>query len=118
MGEQRAWAVSPEAKMTQANFLCLTHNLTVILNRLIDQDADAPELSPNYEAKQKKEKRLTKLIKYCKEKGREVPALLLTATRLAELPKKFIIWLREVIRNQCSWIESMRRLELCCDKKH
>lgn len=118
LGEQRAWAVSPEAKMTQANFLCLTHNLTVILNRKIDQDADAPELSPNYEAKQKKEKRLTKLIKYCKEKGREVPALLLTATRLAELPKKFIIWLREVIRNQCSWIESMRRLELCCDKKH
>jgi hypothetical protein len=75
-------------------------------------------LSPNYAVKEKQEKRIEKLKKKCKEKGQMVPKLLLSWSRLTEMPKNFMIWLRETIRDGCTWAEAMRRLELCCARKY
>lgn len=116
--EQRAWAVSPEAKEAQANFMCLTHNLTLILNRKVERESPEPELSPNHSARKKKNERVKELEKKCLEKKIPVSTLLLTPTRLAEIPKKFIIWLRESIRIPCSWVLAISRLELCCARKY
>lgn len=116
--EQKAWAVSSEAKNAQANFICLTHNLSLILNRRLDKEAKKPELSPNYQAKQKQVKRTEKLKKKCEEIGQAVPKLLLVWSELAEMPKKFLIWLRETIRDKSSWSIAMERLELCCARRY
>lgn len=116
--EQKAWAVSRISKNAQANFICLTHNLCLILNRKVDKNAPEPMLSPNYAAKEKQEKRIEKLKKKCKENGQMVPQLLLSWSRLTEMPKKFLIWLRETIRDGSSWAEAMRRLEICCARRY
>jgi hypothetical protein len=117
-GEQRAWAVSPEAKEAQANFICLTHNLTLILNRKVEREAPKPEFSPNHFSREKKKRRVNELEVKCKIMKRPLSTLLLTPTRLAEVPKKFIIWLRESIRIPCSWDLAISRLELCCAMKY
>jgi hypothetical protein len=117
-GEQRAWAVSPEAKEAQANFICLTHNLALILNRKVERESPEPELSPNHSAREKKKKRVNYLEEKCRKRKIPVSTLLLMPTRLAEMPKKFIIWLRESIRIPCSWNLAISRLELCCARKY
>jgi hypothetical protein len=118
LGEQRAWAVTSVAKEAQANFICLAHNLALILNRRVDREASEPEHSPNDNARKKKKRRIDALIKKCEKLKRKVPKLLLTAMRLVEIPKKFFIWIRESIRIPCPWSVAIERLQLCCAKKY
>jgi len=116
--EQRAWAVSEEAKIAQSHFICLTYNLSLILNRRVEKEAPTPELSPNHQARKKQKQRIREVVKKCKKKNSVIPKLLLTASRLAELPKKFYIWLRESIQNQCSWDMAIERLQVCCARRY
>ena len=116
--EQRAWAVTSVAKEAQANFICLAYNLSLILNRRVDREVTEPKHSPNYIAREKKKLRINTLIKKCKKLKRKIPKLLLTALRLVEIPKKFIIWIRESIRIPCSWSVAIERLQPCCARKY
>ena len=118
LNEQRAWAVSEVAKCMQANFICLTHNLALIMNRKVEREAPKPELSPNNEARMKREKRLNSAIAKNKKRGRAFPKLLLTASRITEMPKKFILWLRETIKIGCPWSDSIHRLEVLCVRRY
>jgi hypothetical protein len=34
--------------------------------------------------------------------------------RLAEMPKKYLVWLNEVMRNHSPWNEAMKRLDIIC----
>jgi IS4 transposase len=59
LGEQRAWAVTPVAKMAQENFICLAYNLSLFLNRRFVREAPEPKLSPNHIARKKRNYELT-----------------------------------------------------------
>ena len=113
-GEKKAWAVSSEAKMTQALFISLTYNLSLILNRKIDKESSSPELSPNHTSKKKKRKRVKLLVDKAERLRRGVSSLLRRAIRLAEMPKKYLVWLNEVMRNHSPWNEAMKRLGIIC----
>ena len=113
-GETRAWAVSPTAKAAQANFLCLTHNLSLILNRKVDEEVSKPENSPNYPSKKIKKKRISRLKSQCLKLKKSVPKLLLKVFRLIEIPKSFVRWLQEMMYSRRSWTESLAILEYTC----
>jgi len=112
--ERKAWAVSITAKVAQANFLCLAHNLTLIMNRKINNHLDMPENSPNTKARKRKVKRVTSLQKKCLKYKRAISELLLNAKRLAEIPIKFLVWIEETIQIRCSWKQAIALLERSC----
>jgi hypothetical protein len=109
--EKKAWGVSETAKSAQANFLCLTHNLALIINRKVDEDVTQPELSPNYTSKKRKKKRLKALVDKSEKSMTMVTSLVLNAKRLAEIPVRFIVWLRETLQVHCSWGGAIAMLE-------
>jgi hypothetical protein len=100
--------------MTQALFISLTYNLSLILNRKIDKESSSPELSPNHTSKKKKRKRVKLLVDKGERLRRGVSTLLRRIMRLAEMPKKYLVWLNEVMRNHSPWNEAMKRLDIIC----
>ncbi len=114
--ERRAWAKSPIAKSIQANFICLTYNLSIILSRKaeVESEDDTKLNNQHYERKQK---RIDDLVRKAKKNNRSVSSLILRATTLTELPKKFYRWLRRNVIHETSWKEAFAALCLSYAEK-
>ncbi|MBF0196202.1 MAG: transposase [Planctomycetes bacterium] len=121
--EKKAWATKPEAEKAQAHFLCLAHNLSLILNRKIQRET--PPSNDNSQRQEKginindkhikrRKKRQKSLLEKTQKKGRHVGELLLREHRLAELPVVFYRWLREFVKIRASWVDSVEQLWRCC----
>lgn len=111
MEEKKAWATSETAKNMQAEFICLTHNLMLIMEKhLITEEGIENKIEIN-----RKSDRLVKEIKAAKEKGREFPFHLRNLKRSTQRSVKFIRWLRNNIFNKTSWRASLGSLRLVYD---
>jgi len=88
--EQKAWASSPNAKMMQAQFLCLSHNLMLLMHAMLEESYD---LQNEAEIK-RKENRLEKMIKTAQETGRGVSSVYYFVQRFTKHSLKFIRCLR------------------------
>jgi hypothetical protein len=98
--EKKAWGSSPTAKSTQALFLCLTHNLMVLLEediRRMERIDNAPERKRKAGRKETAEKNGANYI---------VTAL----QRFTVRTLKFIRWLRNFVYRETSWEAAMARL--------
>ncbi len=98
--EKKAWGSSPTAKSTQALFLCLTHNLMVLLEedlRRRERIDNAPERKRKAERKDKAEK-----------SGANFVATALQRFTVRTL--KFIRWLRNFVYRETSWEAAVARL--------
>ena len=90
MNEQKAWAKSRTAKTMQAQFLCLAHNLMV----LIEQTFSSDHKVCNQKETQRSKKRTESAVAAAKEQGRAFAPMYLNPLKRSQLTLKFIRWLR------------------------
>ena len=106
LSEQQAWASSATAKRMQAQFLCLAHNLMVLLES---------QLSNGLGVDNKKEtkrclKRITESRQRCRNNGQQRSPLYENPAKRSQLTLKFIRWLRHHLRTNSLMIDAIRSL--------
>ena len=104
--EKKAWATSYTAKNMQAQFICLAHNLMLILEQLLKKEGVENEIENN-----RRLKRLDKALAGIKIRKDKLPAFLTTPKRPTQRSVKFIRWLRNNLYTNTSWIEGMGALK-------
>lgn len=98
--EGKAWASSPTAKTIHAIFLCMTHNLMVLIEELI---RTAEKVDNDNERARREDRR-----KKAQEKGGNYIATVLQRFTVRSL--KFIRWLRNFVYQQAPWADAIARL--------
>ena len=104
--EKKAWATSDTAKNMQAQFICLAHNLMLILEQFLKKEGVENEIENN-----RRLKRLDKALASIKIRKDKLPAFLTTSKRPTQQSVKFIRWLRNNLYTNTSWIEGMGALK-------
>jgi len=96
---KRAWATTPTARCQQAHFVCLAHNLMLMLEREIassegvrDEKTDA-----------KRDARRADLERRIAEAGRKPNTLVTGLSRATQRSLQFIRWLRYCLENRRPW---------------
>ena len=110
LGEKKAWATSVTAKNMQAQFICMAHNLMLILEQGLKEEGLENKNEDN-----RRRKRLGQTlsrITTCKDK---LPIFLKTSKRPTQRPLKFIRWLRHNLYANTSWVEAVGALKLIYD---
>lgn len=97
--ERKAWASTPEAKCTQAEFICLTINLLLLLNQKL-----AKEEAITYQAEEKRrEHRLKEAAKREKAKGYAQPSAWQRVQQPTQMSVKFYRWVATRVFKSDSW---------------
>ena len=90
MNEQKAWARSMTAKTMQAQFLCLAHNLRVLMEQTLSSDHNVRNGKETARSKKRTERAVATAKKY----GRAFAPMYLNPLKRSQLTLKFIRWLR------------------------
>lgn len=90
MNERKAWAASANAKNMQAQFICLAHNLMV----LMDQNLSAEQQIKNQKEIQRSQQRAEIAQRSENDQGRELDSFYLNPLKRSQLTLKFIRCLR------------------------
>lgn len=98
--EKKSWASSGTAKTMQAQFLCLVHNLMVLL----EEELLTGEKIDNDKERKRKAKRTTEAL----EKGANYVATMLQRFTVRSL--KYIRWLRNFFYREVPWSKAVARL--------
>ena len=106
LAEKKAWATSDTAKNMQAQFICLAHNLMLILEQCLKKEGVKNEIENN-----RRKKRLDRALANAKTRKDKLPFFLKTPKRPTQLSVKFIRWLRNNLYTNTSWIESIGALK-------
>jgi hypothetical protein len=104
--EKKAWATSDTAKNMQAQFICIAHNLMLILEQCLKKEGVENEIENN-----RRHKRLDKALASTKTRRDKLPVFLTTPKRPTQLSVKFIRWLRNNLYTNTSWLEAMWALK-------
>lgn len=99
LGETRAWANSATAKTMQALFFCLTHQLLLAFEHLLDQEHG---IRPETELK-RRGKRLENNVAAATKNKLDFPSLRACALRLTQRTVKLLRWLRASFLSQAHW---------------
>jgi len=107
--EKKAWGITDEAKSNQAHFVCMAHNLLVLLERQLDRDEDLRD----EKILDKRRKRLQRLEQQIRASGRNPNPMVMECHRITQRSLQFIRWLRDALVFRTSWdagIELLRPL--------
>lgn len=99
LGVVKAWSSSAEAKCQQAHFVCLAHNLMLMLERLIGE----PEGVRDEKVEAKRAKRQALAERIAAEAGRRPNPLVAGCARATERSLQFIRWLRYCLGKPRHW---------------
>jgi hypothetical protein len=106
-GEKKSWGSSLETKETQAHFICITHNLMVLLE---DRLANDHRIINERELARKV--RRAELLKTKAEKLKRIVApMYYQINRMSQRSVIFIRWLRNHIRSLGLWNQSLAALK-------
>ena len=105
-GEKKAWASSDNAKHMQAQFLCMTFNLLLLLEHEVGTEEgviNAPEI--------KRRARRLEMMKQGVEKRKMLlPAALIWVQGMTQRSVKFIRWVLAHLWSHRPWKEACRSL--------
>lgn len=107
--ERKSWGKSEQSKHQQANFICLAHNLCVLLESKLESD----EGIVDGKALAKQEKRKREESQRAIQAGRMMNALVQACELLTQRSCQFIRWLRLAIDYKSPWkaaVELLRPL--------
>ena len=110
LAEKKAWATSDTAKNMQAQFICMAHNLMLIL----EQDLKEEGLE-NKNEDNRRRKRLEQTLSRITTCNDKLPIFLKTPKRPTQRPLKVIRWLRHNLYANTSWVEAVGALKLIYD---
>jgi hypothetical protein len=102
LAEKKAWATSDTAKKMQAQFVCIAHNLMLILEGCLEKEGIGNEIENN-----RRDKRLKKALASSKISNDKLPAHLKQTKRATQRSVKFIRWLRNHLYINASWREAL-----------
>ncbi|MCP4003735.1 MAG: transposase [bacterium] len=98
--ERKSWASSDTAKITHANFICLTHNLMVLL----EDEIENVEQTCNLIERKRKSKREEEA------KGAGAGYVATAIGRFTVRSVKFVRWLRNFLYSEAPWSHAIARL--------
>jgi hypothetical protein len=104
--EKKAWASSATAKTIQAHFLCLLHNLMVLLEAKVEREEgirNEPELA-------RRAKRLAQAQEQVEPQGEKLPLVYRALQRLTQRGVKWIRWLCNHLFGTVSWAQALAAL--------
>lgn len=102
----RTWATTPIAKCQQAHFVCLAHNLLLMLERHIAQSENIHD----EKVAAKREARRDELEQAILQAGRTVNPLVLQCQRATQRSLQFIRWLQYCLEHPRPWFADIERL--------
>ncbi len=106
LAEKKAWATSFTAKNMQAQFICMAHNLMLILEQSLKQKGLENDIE-----NRRRQKRLDRTLSGVKTRKDKLPIFLITPKRSTQRPLKFIRWLRHNLYTNTSWLEAAGALK-------
>jgi len=106
LAEKKAWATSDTAKKMQAQFVCIAHNLMLILEDCLEKEGIENESENN-----RRNKRLEKVLGSSKTINVKLPTFLTQPKRATQRSVKFVRWLRNHLYINASWIEALGPLK-------
>lgn len=101
--EKKAWANSQQAKHQQAAFICMAHNMMLMLQCYLEIE----EGIVDQKSVQKRKKRLEQDIKIAIQAGRVMNPIVLKAINPSQRCCQFIRWLRNCIHSNTCWSEAV-----------
>jgi hypothetical protein len=104
--DKRAWATSETAKKMQAQFVCIAHNLMLILEGCIEKEGVENKIENS-----RRIKRLNKTLASSKISNNKLPIFLKQPKRATHRSVKFIRWLRNHLCTKDSWREALGPLK-------
>lgn len=107
LGEGKAWASSPTAKLIQGAFISIAYNLLLLME---DRLRAAGDLPPDVRQEQKRKRRHKKAIRKARDAGREISYYLQGRPRCSQMGCKFIRWLKRHVTGGSSYAEAVANL--------
>jgi len=104
--ENKAWATSDEAKSQQAHFVCMAHNLLILLERKLERE----EGLRDDKLYKKRLKRMEQIEKKIRAADRTPNPMVLKCNRITQRSLQFIRWLRNAIASLTSWSDGVAQL--------
>ena len=101
--EQKAWANSQTAKIQQAHFITLAHNLMVLLNHQLESE----EGIADQKSQRKRKQTSAKEVQRAQSNGETINPLVLSWRRTTQRCFQFIRWLRHCLENSTPWREAI-----------
>ena len=106
MSEKKAWGKSEEAKNAQALFICMAHNLMLLLEDQLEIDG-----VENEKDKRRREERMKNMLKKTKVLDVKVSSMVKKIQRITQRPFKFFRWLRAYLFEESSWADAVKALK-------
>jgi len=104
--KSKAWATTDQARSQQALFVCMTHNLLMLLERKLHRE----EQIHDEKALAKQRRRLKDLEQSIRDSGRTPNPLVHNCTRITQRSLQFIRWIRNALRAQTPWYLALDQL--------
>lgn len=104
--EKKAWAITSEAKIQQAGFITLAHNLTLMLEGEIEER----EGIRDEKVIQRKARRLEEQAQKTATAGRVFNPLVSGVRRVTKRSAQYIGWLQVCLEHKTCWREAMEQL--------
>ena len=105
LAEKKAWATSIVAKNMQAQFICITHNLLLLMEKHL-QDHGIEDHNEN----KRRSQRLDRSLSRCTINKSKLPVFFKTVKRPTERSVKFIRWIRNHLYLNTSWVRAVASL--------
>ena len=106
LGVTKAWASTVLARTQQALFVCMVHNLLLLLERKLEREEDIRD----EKLLAKKRRRLDELERAIRHAGRIPNPLVHNCLRITQRSLQFIRWLRNSLRTQMPWKRAVEQL--------
>ena len=106
LAEKKAWATSDVAKEMQAQFVCIAHNLMLILESCIEKEGIV-----NYIENNRRSTRLKEVLANRKAGEKKLPDFLTQPKRATQRSVKYIRWLRNHLFMDTSWQKALGPLQ-------
>lgn len=112
LNEKKAWAKSDTAKSQQGTFMCLAHNLTVLLEDVLKADEDIVDEKVLRRIEQRHQAQSALAAKA----GRPMNPLLSIAKRATQRSSQFLRWLRAQLTFPTPWRQAIAALRPLMNK--
>ncbi len=106
LGEKKAWAKSPTAKKQQAQFLCLAHNLMLLLLLGLKTDEGITDEKSRHRRLERKKH----AAEQAERNDRKINSLVSQLNRATQCCLQFIRWLRISMIKKTPYTQAVREL--------
>jgi len=110
--QQKSWGTSESAKKTQAHFVCMAHNLTLLLEQRLESEHGIR----NEAEIQRKQKREEDLVQELEKQEESRPWLYSFLRRFSQTSYKLVRWLRSHWKINSSLTNALNQLTLLYSK--